>query len=135
LAKWAIELGDFDLQYKLRTSVKGQVIADFLAKIPEGRKQEVPHDLAPKEEKNSDEPAWTLHTDGASNVEGSGACLILVIPEGDELTYALRCNFKSRNNKTEYEALLAGLRLVRDLKARNIWAHVDSGGQSGLRRL
>jgi hypothetical protein len=114
------------LQYKPRTSIKGLVIADFLVEIPKGRKQEVQQDLTPKEHKNQDEPTWTLHTDGASNTEGSGSGLILVSPEGDELTYALRCNFKSSNNETEYEALLAGLRLARDLKAANIWAHVDS---------
>jgi ribonuclease HI len=50
----------------------------------------------------------------------------LVSPEGNELTYALRCNFKSSNNETDYEALLAGLRLARYMKATNIRAHVDS---------
>jgi ribonuclease HI len=59
-------------------------------------------------------------------MEGSGAGLILVSPEGVEFTYALRCNFKSSKNETEYEALLARLRLARDLKAKNIKAHVDS---------
>jgi ribonuclease HI len=59
-------------------------------------------------------------------VEGVGAGLILVSTEGITLTYALRCNFKSSHNETEYEALLSGLRLARDLKVRNIKAHVDS---------
>jgi ribonuclease HI len=126
LAKWAIELGDFDLKYKPRTSLKWQVIADFLAEIPEGKKQEVQQDLAPKEREKSDELAWILHIDGASNVESSSASLILVSPEGVELTYALWCNFKTSNHETEYEALLAGLCLVQDLKAKNIKAHVDS---------
>ena len=33
MALWAIELGEFDIQYRPRTAVKGQVVADFIAKI------------------------------------------------------------------------------------------------------
>ena len=31
MALWAIELSEFDIQYRPRTSVKGQVVADFIA--------------------------------------------------------------------------------------------------------
>ena len=30
LIKWAIELSEFDIRYKLRTTVKGQILADFI---------------------------------------------------------------------------------------------------------
>ena len=30
LMKWAIELSEFDIRYKLKTSIKGQVLADFV---------------------------------------------------------------------------------------------------------
>ena len=30
LVKWAIELSKFDIRYKLRTTIKGQVLADFI---------------------------------------------------------------------------------------------------------
>ena len=29
---WAIELSEFDIQYRLRTAIKEQVVADFIAK-------------------------------------------------------------------------------------------------------
>ena len=32
MALWAIELSEFDIQYRLRTAIKGQVVADFIAK-------------------------------------------------------------------------------------------------------
>ncbi|KAK1409583.1 hypothetical protein QVD17_36110 [Tagetes erecta] len=67
-----------------------------------------------------------LHTDGASNEEGCGACLILESPEGDELTYALKLDFPSSNNEAEYEAFLAGLRLAHKVGAKRIKAYVDS---------
>ena len=31
MALWAIELSDFDIQYRPRTVIKGQVVADFIA--------------------------------------------------------------------------------------------------------
>lgn len=33
LMKWAIELGEFDIEYLPRTAIKGQAIADFLADL------------------------------------------------------------------------------------------------------
>ena len=31
MALWAIELSEFDVQYRPRTTVKGQIVADFIA--------------------------------------------------------------------------------------------------------
>ena len=33
LAFWAIELREFDIQYRSRTAIKGQVVADFIAEF------------------------------------------------------------------------------------------------------
>ena len=30
MALWAIELSEFDIQYRPRTAVKGQIVADFI---------------------------------------------------------------------------------------------------------
>ncbi|KAD6454234.1 hypothetical protein E3N88_08940 [Mikania micrantha] len=44
LAKWAIELGDFEIKFKPRNAYKGQVLADFLIEAPEYKNQEhTPH--------------------------------------------------------------------------------------------
>ena len=34
MLKWAIELGQFDLEYKSRTAIKGQALADFILEFP-----------------------------------------------------------------------------------------------------
>nr|GEU96763.1 reverse transcriptase domain-containing protein [Tanacetum cinerariifolium] len=47
-------------------------------------------------------------------------------PNGIEYTYALRLTFLSTNNKAEYEALLAGLRIARRMNISNIEVKVDS---------
>jgi hypothetical protein len=36
LAKWAIELGEHSIEYCPRASIKRQVLADFMAELPEG---------------------------------------------------------------------------------------------------
>ena len=33
LALWAIELSKFDIQYRMQTTIKGQVVADFIAEF------------------------------------------------------------------------------------------------------
>jgi ribonuclease HI/transposase InsO family protein len=52
--------------------------------------------------------------------------ILLKSPEGDVLTYAIRFGFKSSNNGAEYEALLAGLRLAKELGAKELVVHTDS---------
>nr|GEU32707.1 reverse transcriptase domain-containing protein [Tanacetum cinerariifolium] len=71
----------------------------------------------------------TLHTDrghGSSCVDGSGAWLILINPDGVEFTYALRFQFAASNNEAEYEALIVGLRIATQMGVKNIQANVDS---------
>ncbi|XP_076928754.1 uncharacterized protein LOC143592820 [Bidens hawaiensis] len=58
--------------------------------------------------------------------KGPGAGLMLVNPEGHELTYAIKLDFKSTNNKAEYEAFLAGLRIAKKLGVKYLEARVDS---------
>ncbi|GJX75648.1 reverse transcriptase domain-containing protein [Tanacetum coccineum] len=102
-----------------RTSVKGQILADFLVEKPD----ESPPDASVVE--TPQEP-WTLFTDGSSCVDGSGAGLILTSPEGTEFTYALRFQFTASNNEAEYEALIAGLRIAAQMGVRNVHVSVDS---------
>ena len=42
IAKWGTILGAFDIKYMPRTSVKGQVLADLVAKFTEPKIQELP---------------------------------------------------------------------------------------------
>ncbi|GKA34315.1 reverse transcriptase domain-containing protein [Tanacetum coccineum] len=60
--------------------------------------------------KEAPQEPWILFTDGSSCIDGSGAGLILTIPERTEFTYALRFQFTASNNEAEYEALIVGLR-------------------------
>ena len=63
-------------------------------------------------------PIWVLHVDGASNLQGSGAGLVLITPEANTLEVAVKFLFKASNNELEYEAIIAGLRIAADLGAQ-----------------
>nr|GEX69574.1 reverse transcriptase domain-containing protein [Tanacetum cinerariifolium] len=119
LQKWSIMLGEYNITYRPMTSVKGQILADFLVEMPGDVSQAAPAAVA-------QEKPWTLFTDGSSCVDGSGAGLILTNPEGVEFTYALRFQFAASNNEAEYEALVTGLRIATQTGVKSIQVNVDS---------
>ncbi|GKA23905.1 reverse transcriptase domain-containing protein [Tanacetum coccineum] len=121
LQKWSIELGEYDIKYRPRTSVKGQILADFIVE----RSEDDPLDT-PMEAKEELLDPWTLFTDGSSCVDGSRAGMILTNLEGEEFTYALRFRFDATNKEAEYEALIAGLRIAEQMGVKYLQTNVDS---------
>ncbi|GJT36513.1 reverse transcriptase domain-containing protein [Tanacetum coccineum] len=103
-----------------------KVLADFLSEAPKGEKEESYFRMPDVPREKDDTGSWTLFTDGASSPKGSGAGLVLIGPSGIEYTYALRLTFPSTNNEAEYEALLAMLRIARQIGISNIEVKVDS---------
>ncbi|GJX06008.1 reverse transcriptase domain-containing protein [Tanacetum coccineum] len=82
---------------------------DFLIEVPlEDNKKEAEEKADTKPTKTELSCEWKLFTDEAASLDGSGAGLTLIDPEGKEYTYALRFGFETTNNEAEYEALLAG---------------------------
>ncbi|GJX45851.1 reverse transcriptase domain-containing protein [Tanacetum coccineum] len=121
LQKWSIELGEYDIHYRPKVSVKGQILADFIVEQPEDDSLATPMEV---EEKLPD--PWTLFTDRSSCIDSSGAGLILKNPKGMEFTYSLRFRFDATNNEVEYEALIAGLMIAEQMGIKNLQAYVDS---------
>ena len=119
LIKWAIELSEFDIRYKTRTTVKGQILADFIIKFTPAQSTEATQ-LA------LDLPIWRLSIDGAANAQGSGVGLILTSPNGIDTEYALRFGFQASNNEAEYEAVIAGLNLTHFMEADQLEVSSDS---------
>nr|KYP53812.1 Retrovirus-related Pol polyprotein from transposon 17.6 [Cajanus cajan] len=109
---WSIELSEFDIVFEPRGSIKSQYLADFV------------NELQPKGCFEND--LWTMHVDGSSNNQGSGAGIILEGPTGLVLEQSLRFAFKASNNQAEYEALLAGLRLAREIGVSRLECWTDS---------
>ena len=67
-----------------------------------------------------------LFIDKASNKHGCGAGIILIDPEGIESSHCLRFKFRVTNNEAEYEALLAGLKVAKELGAQFLPIKSDS---------
>ena len=60
LMKWAIELSEFDIRYKPKNAIKGQVLADFVMEFTLA--EPVKH-----AQTETDPSIWKLSVDGAAN--------------------------------------------------------------------
>ncbi|XP_072066859.1 uncharacterized protein [Arachis hypogaea] len=113
LVKWLVELSEFDITYEGRASIKSQFLADFITEFS------VPITT-------EDYIEWSLYVDGSSNPQGCGACIILDDGRGNVIEHSLNFSFKASNNQSEYEALIAGLRLAADLNITELKVYCDS---------
>ena len=110
-----MELSEFDIQYRPRTAIKGQAVADFIAEFTLGDGQGVEETCQ-----------WNIYTDGSSNRRAGGAGVVIQTPEGHKIECMIRLDFPTTNNKAEYEALVAGLDLAKAAGAENVVVHCDS---------
>ena len=115
MALWAIELSEFDVQYRLRTAVKWQIVADFIAEYTQSEDKGAGGHIL-----------WSIHTDGSSNQRVGGAGVVIQTPEGDKIECMFRLDFPTTNNEAKYEALVAGLDLAKIAGAENMIMHCDS---------
>ena len=81
IAKWGTRLGAFDIRYKPRSSVKGQVLTNFVAEFsPRDKREMVCHvECCP----------WRVFVDGASSAMGAGAGIVIITPKGIWLEHSL----------------------------------------------
>jgi ribonuclease HI len=99
---WGIELSPLDITYEKRKGIKSQVLPDFTAE-------------------------WTMYFDGSKRVQGVGARVFLISPQGDKLKYVLRMSFpQASNNEAEYEALPHGMKMAKACGATRLKIFRDS---------
>jgi ribonuclease HI len=113
---WGITLGPWEITYQRQSTIKSQVLPDFIAEWIEAQMPELP-DLS-----NS----WTIFVDGSKRVSRVGAGVVLVSPQGDRMRYVLRMRFPNpSNNEAEYKAVLHGMRMAKACVATRIKIHGD----------
>ena len=114
-----------------RTSIKGQVLADLMAKFTEPKIEELPSGG------NMDEklvgtisqyclPTWEVYVDGVSNQKGSRVGLVLMSPEKVVIEKSLMLDFSATNNEAKYKALLEGMAMVQRMGGKSIKFFWDS---------
>jgi ribonuclease HI len=116
ITQWAVEIGQYDVEFVPRQAIKSQVLADFIVECT-----------------NSDERGigdlpdhWVMYFDGSYTLKGAGAGVVLIPPEGDMLKYAIQIEFSATNNIAEYEGLVTRLRLAKELGIRRLLIRGDS---------
>ncbi|XP_021616631.1 uncharacterized protein LOC110617941 [Manihot esculenta] len=129
---WSIEISPYYLEYRPRTAIKSQALADFIAECSFSEKQ-VELGVTPSEtvqgERERQPPrdfGWKLYMDGASGARGSGAGIMLKGPEGFKVCYALRLEFSASNNVAKYEALINGMLVAMEVGETDLEVNSDS---------
>ncbi|KAL0416349.1 UNVERIFIED_CONTAM: hypothetical protein Slati_3466800 [Sesamum latifolium] len=115
LVKWAVELSEYDISYVPRITIKAQALADFVSEMVE---------ISVKD--TSQDQVWLLHVDGSSMTQDSGAGIVITLPQGEDLEFAIKFGFKASNNEAEYEALVIGMRMAHEAGVRHLLAYSDS---------
>jgi ribonuclease HI len=114
---WGIELSPLDITYEKRKAVKSQVLPDFTVEWLE-LQSTGPPDLS---------SVWTMYFDGSKRIQGAGAGVVLISPQGDKLKYVLRMSFpQASNNEVKYEALLHGMKMAKACGATRLKIFGDS---------
>jgi ribonuclease HI len=116
IAKWALELMGRNIAYAPRSTIKSQVLADFVAEWTEIQTP------PPKIEHET----WIMYFDGSVMKEGAGVGLVFILPLGVRMEYMVRLHFPASNNAAEYEALINGLQIAVELGFKHLEIKGDS---------
>ncbi len=79
---WAVELGEFDIDFLPQTIIKGQALVNFAVEFS-GFPKEV----------------GCVH--GLSTQKRSGVGVVLISPKGEHLEFSIRLDFTNTNNEAE----------------------------------
>jgi len=107
MVHWEVELSKFDVQYESRGPIKGHVYAEFVVEL-----------FSTATHQDSGDFQCVLSVDGSSNHQGNGLGIIFEGPDELLIEQALRFTFKASNYQVEYEALVAGMLLAKEMGAR-----------------
>ncbi|XP_056856571.1 uncharacterized protein LOC130506993 [Raphanus sativus] len=88
LEKWALELGEYDVNFRSATAIKSQVlaycVAEFFPAMLPALEQEVK-----LRDSEGEKCEWAIYIDGSSNVRGAGVGLVLTSPTGESASRAM----------------------------------------------
>ncbi|XP_026378721.1 uncharacterized protein LOC113273176 [Papaver somniferum] len=113
-------------RYQRTKAVRGKAISDLMAMFPGEGEDEV-HGCLPGEVAVTDaDKPWTMFFDGSSYGTVGGAGVVFESPQVELLSYSFKLDFPCSNNVTEYEALILGLRMAKELNLGSVEVKSDS---------
>ena len=117
--EWALELSSFGLKFESTSTIQSRALAEFIAEWTPNLDEEVPEIVNPGKESTQE---WIMYFDGAFSLQGSGSGVLLVASTAEHLKYVVQMHFpweEATNNTSEYEGLLAVLRIATELGSRS----------------
>jgi hypothetical protein len=103
-----VEIGQYDIEFIPRRAIKSQALTNLIAEWTDSGLRGI--DELPDH--------WVMYFDRSYTLKGAGAGIVLIPPKGDILKCAIQLEFPATNNITEYEGLVTGLRIAKDLDIR-----------------
>ncbi|KAG9442418.1 hypothetical protein H6P81_018272 [Aristolochia fimbriata] len=127
LAKWALVLSEFEIDFVPQRAIKGQALANFLVDHPVPAEWELSEEF-PDEEIFLVEvlPPWEMYFNGATRRSGAGARVLFILPKKDLLPYSFMLTQTCLNNEAEYQAILLGLGMAVEMKLPQLHIYGNS---------
>ncbi|XP_021825361.1 uncharacterized protein LOC110766353 [Prunus avium] len=129
LARWLLQLSEFDITCTTPRAIEGQAVIDMLLYFLKKKDRffrEVLGELLETVAVVTEEELWTLYFDGSSTSNGGGAGVVLINPEGQATALSFKLNFSCTNNVAEYEAFIMRLSTAKEMGIERIKIIGDS---------
>ncbi|XP_057808738.1 uncharacterized protein LOC131023214 [Salvia miltiorrhiza] len=110
MVKWAVELGEYDVDYEPRMAIKVQALADFIQETTRRPVQEF----------------WVAFVDGLVTKEGCGIGVYIISPGSEVFQFAIKFTCKISNNEAEYEGVVRAAHILSELRAECVIIRTDS---------
>lgn len=107
IRKWALALTEYSLTYMPLKVMKGQVVTKFI----------IDHAIVETPQNYLELEPWKLYFDGSSHKNGPDIGILLILPS--------KILTKFKYNEAEYEALIVGLEILLDFRARRVEVRGD----------
>ena len=116
IGKWALALTEYSLTFVPLKAMKGQVVADFI----------VDHSIQERSLNYLEIEPWKLYFDGSSYKDGTRVGVLIISPSKIPTTFKYKIDGDCSNNEIEYEALIAGLEILLELRETQVEIMGDS---------
>jgi ribonuclease HI len=97
-----------------------------LTNTPEAPLQIRKKTIFPQEDSPPITYVWKMFFDGASSKDGASVGVVFVSPAQETISLSYKLEFEATNNVAEYEALVLGLRAIKDMGIKEIFVFGDA---------